>query len=53
MEKHVLVGKETKQQYIKPQGLGEVLQDGDYVLQVAGILSESCSIFALLLTTSH
>lgn len=52
MEKHVLVGEETKQQYIKPQGL-ERLQDGDYVLQVAGILSESCSIFALLLTMSH
>ena len=42
-----------KQQYFKAQGASEVLQDGDYCRQVAGILSESCSIFALLHTTSH
>jgi len=31
----------------------KVPQDGDYGWWVAGILSESCSIFALLHTTTH
>lgn len=34
-------------------GASKVLQDRDYGWQVAGILSESCSIFVLLHATSH